>query len=74
MRRGATTGLHAILAANRRLRECGDRLLIVRGPPQVSRVFELTGLSNHLDIVPNETELERVAASGNDPHPSSRTA
>jgi anti-sigma B factor antagonist len=60
-----STGLHAILAADHRLRESGGRLLIVRGPPQVSRLFELTGLSSHLDIVQNDSELARFAADGN---------
>jgi anti-anti-sigma factor len=59
-----STGLHLITEANARLRERGGRLLIVEGPPQVSRVFELTGLSGHLDVVADEPELERVAADG----------
>lgn len=58
-----STGLHAIMDANLRLRDRGGRLLIVQGPPQVSRVFELTGLSDHLDLVPDEAELGRLAAS-----------
>jgi anti-anti-sigma factor len=61
-----STGLHAIMAADLRLRERGGRLLIVKGPPQVSRLFELTGLSNHLHLVRDETELGRLAANGND--------
>lgn len=60
-----STGLHAIMDANLRLRDRGGRLLIVQGPPQVSRVFELTGLSDHLDLVPAATELGRLATSGN---------
>jgi anti-anti-sigma factor len=58
-----STGLHAIMDANLRLRDRGGRLLIVQGPPQVSRVFELTGLSDHLDLVPDEAELGRLTAS-----------
>jgi anti-anti-sigma factor len=54
-----STGLHLIMEANRRLRERGGRLFIVQGPPQVSRLFELTGLSDHLDLVSNESELGR---------------
>jgi anti-sigma B factor antagonist len=69
-----STGLHAIMAANLRLRERGGRLVIVEGPPQVSRLFKLTGLSNHLDLVRDETELERLAANGNGQRPPSRTA
>lgn len=69
-----STGLHAILDANRRLRARGGRLVIFRGPPQVHRLFALTGLSSHLDIVQDETELERGAADGTGPRPPSRTA
>lgn len=54
-----STGLHAIVAANLRLRERDGRLFIFQGPPQVSRVFELTGLSDHLDVVRDEAELEQ---------------
>jgi len=68
-----SSGLHTIIAADLRLRERGGRLLIVDGPPQVSRVFELTGLSNHLDLVRDGTELARFAANGNDRRPSSPT-
>ena len=67
-----STGLHAIMAANQRLRERGGQLLIVQGPPQVSRLFELTGLGDHLDLVRTETELERLAANGNRPRLSSQ--
>jgi len=54
-----STGLHAIMEANLRLRDRGGRLYIVQAPPQISRLFELTGLSDHLDVVRDETELER---------------
>ena len=67
-----STGLHAIMAANLRLRERGGRLVIVEGPPEVSRLFELTGLNTHLDLVRDATELERLAANGNGPRPPSR--
>jgi anti-anti-sigma factor len=67
-----STGIHAIMAAHLRLRERGGRLLVVQGPPQVRRVFELTGLSDHLDIARNDSELERFAADGNDPRSASR--
>jgi anti-sigma B factor antagonist len=61
-----STGLHLIMAADLRLREHGGRLLVVQGPPQVSRVFELTGLIDHLDVVHGEAELERLAAHESD--------
>jgi anti-anti-sigma factor len=68
-----STGLHAIMTANLRLRERGGRLLIVEGPPQVSRLFTLTGLNHHLDLVRDEIELERLAANGNGRRPASQT-
>ena len=67
-----STEIHAVMAAHLRLRERGGRLLVVQGPPQIRRVFELTGLSDHLDVVRDETELERFAADGKDPRSASR--
>jgi anti-sigma B factor antagonist len=57
-----STGLHVMMAADRRLRARNGRLLIVQGPPQVRRVFELTGLNDRLDIVQGEAELGRLFA------------
>jgi anti-anti-sigma factor len=68
-----STGLHAIMATHLRLRERGGQLVIVQGPPQVRRIFELTGLSDHLAMVGDETELERLAADRNQLQPPSRT-
>jgi len=58
-----STGLHLITAASLRLRERGGRLLVVQGPPQISRLFELSGLTDHLELVASDPELERVAAA-----------
>ena len=69
-----STGLHMIVAANRRLRERGGRLLVVEGPPQIRRLFDVTSMSNHLDLVRDETELHRLAADRNDPRRTPRTA
>jgi anti-anti-sigma factor len=46
-----TSGLHAIMEAGNRARETGDRLVLVRGPPAVDRVFRLTGSCEQLEIV-----------------------
>jgi anti-sigma B factor antagonist len=46
-------GLGTILALDRRVRESGGRLTIVRGPAAVDRVFEITGLLDRLDFVDN---------------------
>ena len=38
-----SSGVHAIVNAGTRVRRLGRRLVIVRGPPEVDRVFALTG-------------------------------
>ena len=68
-----STGLHMIMDANLRLRERGGRLIIVQGPPQIRRLFELTGLSDHLDLVPDDTDLARFGGSGNQSRSCLRT-
>ena len=53
-----SSGLHALLRADRRLSEAGAQLTIVRGPRAVERLFRLTGLDTRLRIVDqSETEL-----------------
>jgi anti-sigma B factor antagonist len=44
-------GLAMILALDRRLRESGARLTIVRGPDAVNRIFEITGVLDRLEFV-----------------------
>lgn len=46
-----STGLHLVLGADARARERGGRLLIVRGPEAVDRVFRLALLEHRLDLV-----------------------
>jgi len=43
-----STGLRAIIAADRAVRDQANILLIVRGPPAVQRMFELTGTDAEL--------------------------
>jgi anti-anti-sigma factor len=57
-------GLHLIVTADRRLRARGGRLLIVEGQRQVRRLFELTGVAGHLELVHDTAELSRAAATG----------
>jgi anti-anti-sigma factor len=40
-----------VLAADRRIRGSGGRLLVVRGPAEVDWAFELLGLYRHLELV-----------------------
>lgn len=46
-----STGLRVILAADSRAREQGRRLVIVRGPDAVQRIFKITRLDERLDMV-----------------------
>lgn len=46
-----SSGLHALLRADRRLSDAGGQLTIVRGPRAVERLFRLTGLDTRLRIV-----------------------
>lgn len=46
-----STGLRIVLEARQRAANSGFDLEIVRGPEQVQRVFELTGLEDHLPFV-----------------------
>jgi anti-anti-sigma factor len=40
-----------ILAADRRIRTAGGRLVVVRGPAEVDLLFELLGLDRQLELV-----------------------
>ena len=44
-------GLRLMLAAAARMRIDGGRLVVVRGPDAVQRLFELTGIDERLEIV-----------------------
>ena len=46
-----STGLRAVLAADARAREQGGRLVIVRGPEDIDRVFRITRMDERLEIV-----------------------
>ena len=46
-----STGLRCIVTADERAREAGRRIVIVRGPDAVQRVFAITRLEERLDIV-----------------------
>lgn len=49
-----SSGLHALLRADRRLSEAGGQLTIVRGPRAVERLFRLTGLDTRLRIIDHD--------------------
>jgi anti-sigma B factor antagonist len=45
-----SAGIHVILAAADEARQQGGRLVLVRGPAQIDRVFTLTGASEQVTI------------------------
>jgi anti-anti-sigma factor len=52
-----SSGLRAVLLADRRSREQGCRCVVVRGPEAVDRVFRITGCDERLEIVDDPSEL-----------------
>ncbi len=52
-----STGLRAVLTADERARENGRRLVIVRGPDAVQRVFAITRLEERLEIVDDASSV-----------------
>jgi anti-anti-sigma factor len=46
-----SSGLRLVIAAEQRLREAGRRLVLVRGPQPVQRVFEITRMTDRLVFV-----------------------
>ena len=61
-----SSGVHAIVDASIRARQIGGRLLILRGPPNVDRLFSLTGTSDAVeigDVGPVESPAEALQRS-----------
>lgn len=46
-----SSGAHLTVAARGRARQAGGRLVVVRGPVQVERIFALVGLDRQLELV-----------------------
>jgi anti-anti-sigma factor len=46
-----STGLRCLVTADERAREAGRRVVIVRGPEAVQRVFSITRLEDRLEMV-----------------------
>jgi anti-sigma B factor antagonist len=46
-----SSGAHLLVASDRRIREAGGRLVVVRGPDEVDWFFRLVGLDRALDVV-----------------------
>jgi anti-anti-sigma factor len=54
-----SSGLRLIVIAERSLRECGRRLVLVRGPQPVQRVFEITRMTERLEFVDAPEHVHR---------------
>jgi anti-anti-sigma factor len=52
-----SSGVSGILTAARRAHDAGARLVCVPGPPQIRRVFEMTGVDTVIDWVDDPGEL-----------------
>jgi anti-anti-sigma factor len=52
-----SSGLRALVMADQRARREGRRLAIVPGPPPVRRVFEITQLTDRLDLIESPAAL-----------------
>jgi anti-anti-sigma factor len=50
-----STGLRAVVTADERARGDGRRLVVVRGPDAVQRVFSITRLEERLEMVDDAT-------------------
>jgi anti-sigma B factor antagonist len=52
-----STGLRCIVTADERAREDGRRVVIVRGPDAVQRVFAITRLDDRLEMVDDVSSI-----------------
>ena len=52
-----STGLRCIVTADERARDAGRRVVIVRGPDAVQRVFSITRLEERLEMVDDAAKV-----------------
>jgi anti-sigma B factor antagonist len=52
-----STGLRTIVSADQRARDSGRRLIVVRGPEAVDRIFSVTRLDQRLELVEDPAAL-----------------
>lgn len=57
-------GAALLAAADRRLRDAGGRLTVVRGPAEIDRLFALTGLDRELELVDQSAVPDVLAQRG----------
>ena len=46
-----SSGLRALIMADRRVRDEGGHFVVVRGPDRVNQVLEMTGVAQRIDLV-----------------------
>jgi anti-anti-sigma factor len=46
-----SSGLRALIMADRRVRAGGGHFVVVRGPDRVNKVLEMTGVAQRIDLV-----------------------
>lgn len=62
-----SSGVHAIVNAGAHVRRLGHRLVILRGPPDVDRVFALTGNARYVEdgnIAPIDPSVQALLRLG----------
>jgi anti-sigma B factor antagonist len=59
-----SSGLRCLVRADERARDAGRRLVLVRGPDAVQKVFEITRLEERLDMVDDASELDDPPSRG----------
>jgi anti-sigma B factor antagonist len=52
-----SSGLRCLVRADERAKDSGRRLVLVRGPDAVQKVFEITRLQERLEIVDDASEI-----------------
>jgi anti-sigma B factor antagonist len=52
-----STGLRCLVTADQRARDEGRRVVLVRGPDQVQRVFSITRLEDRLEMVDDASAI-----------------
>ena len=57
-----STGLHLILEADERARCGARRLVFVRGPAHIDRLFDLVRISDQISVIDLVTDLDAVRA------------
>lgn len=61
-----SSGLHVIVAAHAQVRGSGCRLVLIPGPRQVQRLFELTGIEERFEFVADADGLGHRPAARDD--------